>query len=132
MKYERMTMPDSTASLIWMALEQLELQPFKLDSETVVFGVQYEDGSEPIFMVRSVVQATWFRRHPGVVIVAAAANEDMSLGKVFLQTFMRAPKHASDKQFVAELAMHIKSTAWAIAGTEDMGECVDFPGRPAI
>lgn len=125
-------MPDSTANLVWMALEQLELQPFKLDSETVVFGVKYEDGSEPIFMVRSVVQTAWFCRHPGVVIVAAAANEDMSLDKVFLQTFMRAPKHASDTRFVAELAMHIKSTAWAIAGTEDMGECVDFPGKPPI
>jgi hypothetical protein len=30
------------------------------------------------------------------------------------------------------LAIEIKATAWAIAGTEDIGECISFPGRPGV
>ncbi|GEM_PF-6813455 len=132
MKYQRMIMPESTASLVEMCLEQLELTPFRLDAETFVFGLKFEDGSEPIFMIRSAIQAGLFRKKPVVAIIAVSANQDMSLRKIYLKTYMRAPMHQSDVLFMAELAMHIKTTAWAIAGTEDIGECMHFPGRPLL
>lgn len=132
MKYGHMDMPDSTASLVGMCLERLELTPFQLDGDAIMFGLKYEDGSEPIFMIRSAVQIGMFRKKPVVAIIAASANQDMSLRKVYLKTFMRAPMHKSDVLFMAELAMHVKTTAWAIAATEDMGECLHFAARPRM
>lgn len=60
MKYGHMDMPDSTASLVGMCLERLELTPFQLDGDAIMFGLKFEDGSEPIFMIRSAVQIGMF------------------------------------------------------------------------
>ena len=104
MKYKRMIMPDNTASLVELSLEQLELTPFRLDGETFAFGLKYEDGSEPVFLIRSVMQLSLFRKRPVVAIIALSANQDMSLRKVYLETYMRTPMHQSDVLFMAELA----------------------------
>jgi len=125
-------MPESTASLVEMSLEQLQLTPFRLDEETFAFGLNFEDGSEPTFIIRSVMQAGLFRKKAVVAIIAVSAHQDMSMRKVYLKTYMRAPTHQNDVLFMAELAMHIKSTAWAIAATEDIGECLHFPARPLL
>jgi hypothetical protein len=107
----------------------MELKPVKLDEETIVFGVEYENGSEPIFMIRSVMQTSLFRKKPMIAIIAGSLNEDMSVRKVYLRTFMRAPTNPDDIEFMIELANHIKSTAWAIADIEEIGDCVTYPRR---
>ncbi len=130
MKYERMKMPDGTAQLIYMSLDMLEVESFEMDEATIIFDVKYEGGVTLTFMVRTVRQQGLFQKKPAVAIIATSLDEHMVVCKVHLRTFMRQPKHRSDVQFITEIGMHIKSTAWAIAATEGIGECVTFPGRP--
>ncbi|WP_417583070.1 hypothetical protein [Pelagibacterium sp.] len=125
-----MTMPNSTARLIWSSLERLELRPRRLDGETIVFATRYQDGTEVALMIRSIVQTSLFRRSPAIAVVAASANQDWSMREVYLKTCISAPRNPDDLLFTAKLAIEIKSTAWAIAATGDMGDCLQFPGSP--
>lgn len=125
-------MPNSTSRLIWTFLERMELKPHRLDDETIVFAVRYQDGTEIAFMIRSIVQGMLLRKKPAIAVIAASANDDRSIREVYLSTAIAAPRHPDDVLFTAALAIEIKSTAWAIAATEGMGECLQFPRRPTL
>lgn len=51
MKCKQMVMSDSTAFLVSECLDLLERRSNELDDVTMVFGVEYDNGYEPIFMV---------------------------------------------------------------------------------
>ncbi len=82
MKYEPMKMPESTAELIGLTLELLEVQPFQMDDATMIFGVEYAGGTELIFMIRTIKQIGLFRKKPAVAVIATSVNKDMIVHKV--------------------------------------------------
>lgn len=124
-------MPEDTASLIRMCLDLLRVTAFDVDKSTIGFWAEFETG-RCLFTVKSVTRKRLLSSTPLLCVTASADSLDVIPNEVFLDSYMSVPRHKHDVVFMAKLAVEIKSTAWAVAGTEDMGECVSFPGRPTL
>lgn len=114
-----------------MCLDLLRVTAFDVDESTIGFWAEFETG-RCLFTVKSMTRRRLLSRTPMLCVTASADSLDVTPTEVFLASYMSEPRHQHDVVFMAKLAMEIKSTAWAVAGTEDMGECVSFPGRPAL
>ncbi len=129
MKYKVSLMPEDTAGLVHMSLDLMQVEAFLISGSTIGFWANFEAG-RCLFTIQSVARRTLMRTVPMLRVAASAVNDSNFPTELLLDGFLRAPHHQHDVTFMASLAMEIKSTAWALAATSDMGECTSFPGRP--
>lgn len=130
MTFKVSVMPVDTAGLVRMSLDLMQVETFLINVSTIGFWADFETG-RCLFTVQSVVRRGLLRS-TAMLKVAACAVERPGAMQTLLEGYMHAPRHAHDVIFMAKLAVEIKSTAWALAATEDMGECTTFPGRPRL
>lgn len=113
-----------------MSLDLMQVEAFPTNASTIGFWVDFETG-RCLFAVQSVTLKRLLRSTP-MLKVAAYTGDRPDAVQSLLEGYMPAPRHPHDVIFMAKLAVEIKSTAWAVAATEDMGECTTFPGRPEL
>lgn len=121
-------MPEETAGLVHMSLDLMQVEAFLVNVSTIGFWVDFEEG-RCLFTVQAVKRRGLLKSTPMLKVAALAVDRPI-VAQTLLEIHMQAPRHAHDLKFMAQLAVEIKSTAWAVAATEGMGESTTFPGRP--
>jgi len=131
MTTQALAMPQYVADLVKLQLNRMGLTHIDAKDDDVIFcPLSYEDGSELSLVVMCIAQRGWLREKPVLLVSIVELGQDTNILRVHFRETMRVPKGPHDFFFLMELMAKIKATAWAIAATAGMGECVSLPGRP--
>jgi len=130
MMYKVSIMPEDIVGLVHMSLDLMQVEAFPIDVSTIGFWADFEKG-RCLFTMQSITRRGLLKSTP-MLKVSARAVDRPAAAQTLLEGFIPAPRHPHDVIFMAKLAVEIKSTAWAVAATEDIGECMTFPGRPQL
>ena len=133
MKPQVLAMPDYIALLVRTPLARLGLDPSDATDDMVMCPLEYEDGTVVSIVVMCTAERGWFNRiKPVVSLSFVELGDNTKAMKVHLNETMAVPTGPSDLQFLTRFAAKIRATAWSLAVTGGMGECLSLPGRPAV
>ena len=132
MKPQALAMPAHIASLTQTALGSMGLDPSDVIDDMVICRLQYEDGTVVSIVVMYTTQLGWFNRIKAVVSLSfVELDEHTSIAKVRFNETVPLPTGPNDLPFIMRFAAKVRATAWALAVTGNIGECLSLPGRRA-
>ena len=133
MKPQVLAMPDDIATLVRIPLARLGLDPSDVTDDMVMCSLDYEDGTVVSMIVMCTAERGWFNRiKPVISLSFAELDANTRVVKVHFNETIPVPTGPSDLQFLVRFAAKVRATAWALAVTGGMGECLSLPGRPSV
>lgn len=123
-----LAMPDYVADLIVTTLNRMRLEPI-YEEDFISCGLLYEDGTALELIVMCVAKRRWLRERPLLTLSAISRGNLTRAVQVHLRDTMDVPDGPNDLQFMVRLVAKVRATAWSLAETSRMGECLSLPGR---
>jgi hypothetical protein len=124
-----LAMPEYVEKLISVQLTLIGLQPETQDDVTVC-PLMYEDGSTLSLVTMCIGQRGWFREKPMLVVSIVELDQNTGTVQVYSSETIAVPTDTNDVLFMIRLVAMVRASAWTVAETSNMGECVNLPGRP--
>jgi hypothetical protein len=132
MKPHALAMPAYIASLVRTPLERMGLDPSDVTDDMIICPLVYEDGTVVSIVVMCTTQRGWFNRIKSVASLSfVELDEHARILKMHFNENMPLPTGPDDLPFIMRFAAKVRATAWALALTGNIGECLSLPGRPA-
>jgi hypothetical protein len=126
-----LAMPAYVAELVRLPLARLGLDASSAEEDMITCPVSYENGSTLSVVILCVAKRGWFNREKTMLLVSfVELDASTRVVQTFSNELMAIPTGQSDLLFTVRLAAKIRATAWSLAATTGMGECLDLPGRP--
>jgi hypothetical protein len=125
-----LAMPEYVAQLIRLPLARMKLEPSEAEDDIVSCSLLYENGSVLSLVVMCIAKRGWFREKPMLVVSIVALDETTRAVQVHSSETIAVPTDANDVLFMIRLVAMVRASAWTVAATSNMGECLSLPGRP--
>lgn len=127
MKTYPLSMPRWVAELITLPMHQLGLTVTAIEQNVISCPINYEDGTEVSVLISCVARKRFLIQDAKFVSVTfAIMGSEYEVRRILHQDTMALPANSSDISFVFKLSAKVRAIGWSLAGTTEMGRCVEF------
>jgi hypothetical protein len=124
-------MPQYVFDLIKLQLCRMGLELEEPRNDLVGYPIMYENGTVLVLLIMCISERGWFNQEKPMIVVSIASVDDNTRAvKAYTRETIAVPTTPNDVGFMIRIAALIRASAWSIASSAGIGECVTFPGRP--